>query len=252
MKKKYSCLATLSALLLISGNIQAADNQSAWEGLNAGISVGSHFAKKRTIDISGSPLITAAQPGQVVPYSLSVDRDESTIGGLLIGYNWKTGATVYGLEADYTFNDLTDKDRHCSPVGCSSVETTASASVDNLFTLRGRLGIMPTSQWLLALTGGLAAGKINLKNNINEFAGAGRQFYDSETKNKIGWAIGIEAGYAFTKNLMLRADYTYYDLGKSGSRRGYQTNPVLNTQYGDYGSIRMDGSLLRASLMYKF
>lgn len=250
--KKHSSLATLSALIVISGNIQAADNQSAWAGLNAGISVGSHLANKRSIDISGTPLITGAQPTRVVPYSLSVDRDESTIGGLLVGYNWKAASMVYGLEADYTFNDLKDKSRHCSPVGCASVETTASASVDNLMTLRGRLGFAPTNQWLLAVTGGLAAGKVNVKNNINEFAGAGRQFSDSETKNKIGWALGVEAGYAFTPNLMLRGDYTYYDLGKSGSRRGYQTNPALNTQYADYDSIRMDGNLFRISLMYKF
>lgn len=249
--KSLLTYTAISALTVLSGSVFAADGQSAWEGLNAGVSVGSHLAKKRTIDISGSPIITGSQPGQV-PYSLSVDRDEAVIGGLLIGYNWKAGAMVYGLEADYTFNELKDESRHCSPTGCNNVETTASASVDSLMTVRGRLGITTTNQWLLALTGGVAAGKINVKNNINEFASAGRQFYDSNTENKIGWALGIEVGYAFTPNLMLRADYTYYDLGKTDSRRGYQTNPVLNTQYGDYASIRMDGSLLRASLMYKF
>lgn len=246
--KKHSALAAVSALFLVSGGALAADNESAWTGFNAGVSAGSHRTKNRSIDISGSPLIIVSQPTSV-PLSISVDRDES-IGGLLVGYNRSSGVMVYGIEADYTFNDLKGKNR-ISRLG-GAVVTTASASVENLMTFRGRLGFAPANQWLLAITGGLAAGDVNVRNNIDEFSGVGRQFNDRSSKYKIGWALGVEAGYAMTKNLMVRADYTHYDLGKSGSRRGYQTQPALATQYADYSSIRMDGDLFRVSLLYKF
>lgn len=246
--KKHSALAAMSALVMVSGSVLAADDQSSWTGFNAGISAGSHRTQGRSIDISGSPLILVSQPASV-PYSISVDRDES-IGGLLVGYNRSSGALIYGFEADYTFNDLKGKNRISKLAG--AVVTTASASVENLMTFRGRLGFAPANQWLLAITGGLAAGDAKVRNNIDEFSGVGRQFNGSSSKNKIGWALGVEAGYAMTKNLMVRADYTHYDLGKSGSRRGYQTQPALATQYADYSSIRMDGDLLRVSLLYKF
>lgn len=246
--KNYFVLTVMSVFVLVSGVTHAAGTQSAWSGFHVGISAGKHVTKDRKVDISGSSVITNSQPS-AVPYSLSLDLDK-TFGGLLGGYNWQSGAMVYGLEADYTFSEFKDDTIHSPPGGF--VVTTVSASVKNLITLRGRIGYTPSNQWLFAFAGGLAAAKVKVSHNVDEFSGTGRQFYASDSEYKLGWVLGLQANYAVTRNLLIRHDYSYYDLGSSGDNRGYQTQPSSITDFADYSSIKINGSLYRLSIIYKF
>lgn len=248
---KYSVVATaVTAVSLFSGAAFAAEDQPAWAGLIAGVSVASHQSGGKRIDIGGSNIILVSQgPTSGIPYSISVDRD-ATVGGVLVGYNWRSGSLIYGLEADYTIGEMDGSSRVTRFGG--AVRTTASASVDNLFMIRGRFGFVPAERWLLGATAGLAVGEVDMRNNVDEFNGAGRQFKARNSETKTGWTIGLEAGYAVTSNLMLRADYTYYDLGKARSGKGTQSNPILATEYATYDSIKMAGELYRLSVLYRF
>src|SRR5262245_36164294 len=97
------------------------------------------------------------------------DSNTSFLGGGQIGYNWQSGAWVFGVEADGSWRELT-KDlfgvfgdnlpRPDLPFGSVAGDTVFMRSEQNaLGTFRGRLGWAP-GQWLLYVTGGLAVGDV--------------------------------------------------------------------------------------------
>ena len=221
-----------------------------WTGLYVGLNAGYGFEGNKNITIGGSPLITNSQIAGTVPFSLSKQRD-GFIGGAQIGYNWQAGSFVYGLEADFQGADIKGSSSFCDPVGgCANVLTTASQKLEWLGTVRARFGWAAFDRTLLYVTGGLAVGNSKLNANINEFAGAGRQFIASASSNaRAGYTIGAGAEYAFTQNWSAKLEYLYYDLG-SRTAVAAQTNPLG----GDFAVYRAktDGHIVRVGLNYRF
>ncbi|MDF2114774.1 porin family protein [Roseiarcaceae bacterium H3SJ34-1] len=221
-----------------------------WAGFYVGLNAGYGFEGSKSVTIGGSPLITASQIAGTVPFSLSKKRD-GFIGGAQIGYNWQAGSFVYGIEADFQGADIKGTSSFCSPLGCANVQTTATQKLEWLGTLRARLGFAAFDRTLLYVTGGLAVGNSKLSGNINEFAGAGRQFIASESSNaRAGYAIGAGAEYAFSQNWSAKLEYLYYDLG-SRTAVGIQTNPVGPAEFATYHA-KTDGHIVRVGLNYRF
>jgi outer membrane immunogenic protein len=221
-----------------------------WAGLYVGLNAGYGFEGNKNITIGGSPLITNSQIAGSVPFSLSKKRD-GFIGGAQIGYNWQAGAFVYGLEADFQGADIKGSSSFCDPVGgCASVLTTATSKLEWLGTVRARFGWAAFDRTLLYVTGGLAVGSSKLSANINELAGAGRQFNASASSNaRAGYTIGAGAEYAFSQNWSAKLEYLYYDLG-SRTAVGIQTNP-LGPDFATYRA-KTDGHIVRVGLNYRF
>jgi outer membrane immunogenic protein len=98
---------------------------------------------------------------------------DGVVGGGQIGYNWRSGQLVYGLEADVTFADIGIEHRY------------ASASIDWMATGRGRLGYLLTPSILAYGTAGFgfASGSGSVS-GIGSF---------SDTESDLVYGIGLEA-----------------------------------------------------------
>lgn len=114
-------------------------------------------------------------------------------GGGTIGYNWQFNSIVAGIEADGAFADINNS----ATVG----GVTATARVDALATVRGRIGVA-FDQVLLYGTGGFALADTKLSAT---FAGLG--ISDSQTQT--GWTAGAGIEWMFMPHLSFKAEYLY-------------------------------------------
>ena len=122
----------------------------SWTGFYAGVNAGWGWT-------SGSGTITIG--GASGPTSGS---GNGFLGGGQIGYNWQTGAFVYGLEAD--FQGSTGSGSANATAGATVVTATAK---DPWFgTFRGRLGYA-FDRSLLYITGGAVYGESTLSGTVN-------------------------------------------------------------------------------------
>ncbi len=110
------------------------------------------------------------------------------LGGLQLGYNWRSSNIVYGVETDA---QLTGAD-----------DTSAGTKFSNPWfgTTRGRLGVA-VNNMLFYGTGGLAYG-----GGKAAFGGV------SESHSHFGWTIGAGAEVGLTPNWSAKVEYLFVNL----------------------------------------
>ncbi len=137
--------------------------------------------------------------------------------GATVGYNWQSGMFVAGLEADGAWANVSQS--------ATVLGVTASANVDTLATIRGRVGVA-FDQVLLYGTGGLA-----LADTKVSATALGITLSDSATQT--GWAVGAGVEWMFMPRWSLKAEYLYRRFD-SVTISGIQTAPLaLNS--GQFG-----------------
>ena len=198
-------LLSATALVALSATAFAADLPSrvaapsmappvfTWTGLYVGASVG--IAKSSATDTEYVDFVDSTSTAWTVASAAN-----GVTGGVNVGYNWQTGALVFGLEADIAAlnNSSTVVDT------ASNVEKHA---ISSLGTVRARAGYA-IDRALLYVTGGLAYGY--QKDSLFE----GSPYYGSVSGWKTGWTLGGGIEYAITPNWTVRAEALYVDLGK--------------------------------------
>jgi outer membrane immunogenic protein len=117
-------------------------------------------------------------------------------GGTL-GYNWQSGMTVFGVEADGAWASISQS--------ASLLGVTVTDKVQGLGTLRGRVGVA-IDQVLLYGTAGFA-----LADNKLSASALGVTFSDSQVHT--GWAAGAGVEWMFTRGWSLKAEYLYRSFG---------------------------------------
>ena len=124
-------------------------------------------------------------------------------GGVQAGYNWQTGALVFGIEGDIQATGAED--------------TFAPWKFSNPWfgTVRGRAGYA-INDVLFYGTGGLAFGELRATT-----------FGLSESQTNAGWTLGVGAEMGFAPNWSAKIEYLYVDLGNSnfvltGASNGYR------------------------------
>ncbi|WOH63081.1 porin family protein [Bradyrhizobium sp. BWA-3-5] len=220
-----------------------------WTGFYIGVNGGYAWNDSQDVAVSGSPLITAAQP-LTVPFAVRGLKPEGGLAGGTVGYNWQFGRGLVGIEADFDWADIRDSRFIDLPAAGPTVRTSASQNIDFFGTVRGRLGGLATDQLLLFVTGGLAYANVKSNANVDEFFGIGRQFRASADEIRYGWTVGAGAEWKFAPNWSIKGEYLYYDLG-SHTIRGNQTNPVNGVDFATY-SFNTRGSIARAGINYQF
>lgn len=127
------------------------------------------------------------------------------VGGVQAGYNWQSGAFVFGLEGDIQ--------------ATGAEETFAPWKFSNPWfgTVRGRAGYA-LNNILFFGTGGLAFGELRATT-----------FGVSESHTNAGWTLGAgaEVGLGFAPNWSAKVEYLYVDLANSnfvitGASNGYR------------------------------
>jgi len=173
----------------------------AWSGAYIGFNAGYAGGKAELSAEEGSVSITG----------------NGFIGGVQAGYNWQVGSAVYGIETDIQYSDI--------------AVTTADVDlieIDWFGTTRLRAGFLPTDNFLVYATGGVAYGKLS-------------SIIAEVSDTRVGWTVGAGAEYAIDNNWSLKTEYLYTDLGSMSVE-----------SFGEVGDIDFKFHTVRAGLNYKF
>jgi outer membrane immunogenic protein len=189
-----------------------------WTGFYVGLNAGYAFG---TADTTITSLVPA----------FSSDYD-GFLGGAQIGYNWQSGALVFGVEADLQFADVS---------GTEAVPGFANTSTNTLQwfgTVRGRIGYT-FGRVLPYVTGGFAFGK----NELELASTAGNSVDDTATQT--GWTIGGGIEFAVRDAWSVKIEYLHVDLRD----KSYLTNVILP---GISLTSGLEFDLVRAGVNYRF
>ena len=143
------------------------------------------------------------------PFGPSIFGDTVRTPGLLVGgqagYNWQSGVTVYGLEADASWADM-DGTNTCFAFSGLYVSFNCQTHIDALGTLTGRLGwLVPSDErTMLYAKGGLAWEYATIDATPN--GGFGLPGTGSSGV-QWGWTLGAGAERALARGWSLKAEY---------------------------------------------
>jgi opacity protein-like surface antigen len=146
----------------------------------------------------------ASFPGSNVLSPNDHSPDGGFVGGQA-GWNFVfNNGLMLGVEGDIAAAKLHDQASGDSPFGL----TTTDVDVNALGSIKGRVG-WEMGQWLPYLTAGWGWANVD-RDYANGVLGTAS---DSSWQN--GWTAGFGAEYALNQHWSLKAEYQYYDLGKS-------------------------------------
>ena len=130
---------------------------------------------------------------------LSTLDPQALNGGIGIGINFQSGQLVYGLEADYSWTDMSD----------SLVDNdtdTQRVSADWFSTIRGRFGVT-TGPMLVYLTAGVAFTEVDLNVEINSTNNP-----DQLSTSETGIAYGAGVEYVIMDGVTLKGEFMHLDF----------------------------------------
>lgn len=153
------------------------------------------------------------------------DLSGGVVGGTA-GVNWQAGPTVFGIESDVDWSNMSGSTTTLCPAGC----TTSNSW---LGTVRGRLGYS-FDRLLPYVTGGLAVGDIR----------ASTPGLPGASQTNAGWTVGGGLEYALTNKWSVKAEYLHVDLGKF--------NCGVNCGVAATDNVSLQTDTVRAGLNYRF
>jgi outer membrane immunogenic protein len=210
--------------------IQAVYN---WTGFYLGVNVGGGWSNANT-DFS-----TAGFPSFA-----SVDNHMAgAIAGGQVGYNWQSGAWVFGVEADFQYSGMKGGISAPCPGGiCDGLAASFDQRMPWFGTARGRVGYASMG-WLIYATGGYAYSRLE----SNAFASAGGIAVDVERKeSRHGWTAGGGIEVAFAGNWSAKVEYLYMDFGKHDGSWTLTDLPIITD------STHLQSNIVRGGVNYRF
>jgi outer membrane immunogenic protein len=160
-------------------------------------------------------------------------------GGVQVGYNWQFNQNwVVGIEADIAASSYQGK----ISGNFNGYGAEAGTEVEWFGTVRGRLGYA-FDNLLLYGTGGFAYGDVKSSISGNIIG----NFDESTSETATGWTLGAGFEYGITKNITLKTEYLYVDLGSQS---------LLDINDPEFGFVNVESETkfhtLKAGLNYKF
>jgi outer membrane immunogenic protein len=218
-----------------------------WTGWYIGLNAGAASS-----DVNLDANAFAPPPGNDAHRYVDQSRKTGWLAGGQVGYNYQTGMTVVGIEADaqWVGSNRFTTDTFADPFFHGKGRASFSSNIEWLATLRGRAGIAATPSLLLYVTGGVAFAGMNIRYQTAAGGGLAAPFVNtfSNTDTRVGWTAGFGAEFALgggwsVKGEYLRASFDDHSL----------TVPLIaapNLQ----GSVRVnrDLDIVRAGVNYKF
>jgi outer membrane immunogenic protein len=178
-----------------------------WTGFYAGAHAGYGWGQKRFID-------------NFPTFDGEVDADTQAkggLGGLQAGYNYQVRWLVLGVEADFSWSGVNNKNFPCFLFG----DQVCSAEPEWFATLAGRIGIA-NGPALIYLKGG-AAVVHDTYTNLATCAGSqptsrdgisaacGTPFFANQ--NRFGWLVGAGIERFIAPNWSLKLEYNHMEFG---------------------------------------
>lgn len=189
-------ISTALSLTFIVGTAVPVTSSAAandWAGLYVGAHAGYGMDKDVSLDFpSGNSSGNFDMTGYVA--------------GIQGGYNWAVSGLVMGVEADASAADVN------GDTSCPSPGGTCKATMDQLYTLQGRIGI-PMNKFLVYGSLGAASGQIEAK--TERPAGT-----FSDSSHQTGWLVGLGGAMAFNEHWNGLVELQYLDFGSNNYTLG--------------------------------
>jgi outer membrane immunogenic protein len=184
------------------------------------------------------------------------------VGGIQAGYNWQFApAWVAGLEGDISWASLSDH-RTVGPLvnaaGLGGANVSMSANTEWLSSVRGKLGFTGWfNNTMLYATGGAAWANVEYAAQTTvgpplAVAFASFTAPTSFTTTKSGWVVGGGAEWMATPNILLRAEYLYYNLNSGVNGSAVFSPAVVAPTSAQYNWSSYNVQVFRIAGSYKF
>lgn len=126
---------------------------------------------------------------------------DGAFGGGQIGYNFRTGGFVIGLEGDISGASIS------GGTSCPNAAFSCDSHVSWLGSARLRAGIAMGGV-LIYGTGGFGFGHLEMSTTVLATGAT-----VGTSRNETGWTVGGGAEFIVDQNWSIKAEYLYYDFG---------------------------------------
>jgi len=182
--KRIIAAAPLALITGLCMPLAAFAESGDWAGPYIGAHVGYGQDKSVTLDFAGG--------GSSDSFDMT-----GALGGIQGGYNWAVGKIVLGVEAAASAADIS------GDAACPNPAQSCKATMDQLYTIQGRVGL-PLNNFLLYASAGNASAQIEAKKAA---------FSDSAYQT--GWLAGLGGAMAFTNHVNGFVELQYIDFGSN-------------------------------------
>jgi opacity protein-like surface antigen len=217
----FKKLLFLSTISVASGTVFLAQSGStagaagpaySWNGCYAGVEAGASTSSSRW-NYANSNFYSST--GNTDPQLISGVNFNDTRGiiGAQAGCNRALGDwLVGGIEGMWFSNPMNEHSQlpGFEPMPLASNKTVVSTNIQSIVSLTGRLGVAPSSDWLLYGKGGYAAARIDTKGTVTP------DFFPTPIADFIttnwhsGWTAGAGIEYRLFRNVTIGLEYDYY------------------------------------------
>ena len=250
-------LGTISAGMVCAGDMGSLTPKSNWSGFYAGGVVGGVWGNN---DFTWNPLPSALEFGAA---TIASNRDSSSVmGGILAGYNYQFKPTwLAGVEGEWIWANLKDTlysapwlNPASNSITAPNSFTSSSSDVNWIPSIRGRLGFLVKPNLMLFGAAGISWANIDyVANNNNGFIGnAAYATNASFSKTSVGYTLGGGIEWATVYNLLVRAEYLYYQFNSAQNVIGQDLTGDYPTYPSNYVWGKTSVNAFRVGLAYQF
>ena len=182
---------------------------------------------------------------------------ENWLYGIQVGVNHQIGKMVLGVEADVTWGDMENSGQFQANDANDPgeyVEWGIKQRLERFGTVRLRAGYLPSQNFLMYATGGLAWAQTEASQVIH-YTKAQPVYVNgvgSVEENHIGYTVGGGAEWALTPKISLKAEYLYLNFGEQNYHFVGKSGKNLDTFYADdRAPSDLDFHVVRGGLNFK-
>ncbi|HXE17173.1 MAG TPA: outer membrane beta-barrel protein [Stellaceae bacterium] len=224
---------------------------TTWTGFYIGADFGAALASNNATWVP--------EPEPPTAFGVRVQSQDNTGGGLFggvhAGYMWQVAPRwVGGGELDWAWSGAKGAFTQDWIALAGNVEpnsfTTMGSRLNWISSARGRIGYLVMPDFMVYGTGGLAFGSLDyhaLNTNGTDYTTR-----LSTSRVQLGFAAGIGAEWAITRNWHARAEYLFYQLEGGPDRQVFSPGTFATTYPSRYSWGATNVSAARIGVSYKF
>jgi opacity protein-like surface antigen len=182
-------------------------------GIGGNVTLAPGINLATVIQTTGGPVTgTAAVPAQNITVAAT------TVPAVTVPAQTIPGQTIPGQTTPVLVNGVQATQAVITPATMTVTRTVAvDTKIDELASLRGRIGFVAWDNALFYGTGGLALAHASATSTITQTIGAlpAQISSSSATGTMLGWALGVGVDYKFTPNWFVGVEYLHSDFPKN-------------------------------------
>jgi opacity protein-like surface antigen len=180
-------------------------------------------------------------------------KSQGGLYGAQAGYNWQFSRAVTGFEIDFSVAGISGNSATATQEfpGQGTLAGSRFDRVKYLGSTQGRLGWLPSDNFLLYGTAGAAWERIDQGRNFSVGPPSNLNVSSKLPTDRLGWVagVGVET-ILFGSSWIGRLEYLHYDFG-AVTETTSRVSTVPNASFSDHAG-RQTIDTVRAALSYKF